>query len=56
MKGDEKLCLMRILMKDKGYDAYIILHGDQHNNVYIAEADEKELNLSLIFQEVMVLD
>ena len=41
MKGDEKLCLMRILMKDKGYDAYIIPHGDQHNNEYIAEADER---------------
>ena len=41
MKGDEKLTLMRILMKDKGYDAYIIPHGDQHNNEYIAEADER---------------
>ena len=41
MKGDEKLCLMRILMKDKGLDAYIIPHGDQHNNEYIAEADER---------------
>ena len=41
MKGDEKLCLFRILMKDRGYDAYIIPHGDQHNNEYIAEADER---------------
>ena len=41
MKGDEKLCLLRILMKDKGYDAYIIPHGDQHNNEYIAEGDER---------------
>ena len=41
MKGDEKLCLMRILMKDKGFDAYIIPHGDQHDNEYIAEADER---------------
>ena len=41
MKGDEKLCLMSILMKDKGLDAYIIPHGDQHNNEYIAEADER---------------
>ena len=41
MKGDEKLCLLRILMKDKGYDAYIIPHGDQHDNEYIAEADER---------------
>ena len=41
MKSDEKLCLMRILMKDKGLDAYIIPHGDQHNNEYIAEADER---------------
>ena len=41
MKGDEKLALMRILMKDKGYDAYIIPHGDQHNNEYIAESDER---------------
>ena len=41
MKGDEKLTLMRILMKDKGFDAYIIPHGDQHNNEYIAEADER---------------
>ena len=28
-------------MKDKGLDAYIIPHGDQHNNEYIAEADER---------------
>ena len=28
-------------MKDKGFDAYIIPHGDQHNNEYIAEADER---------------
>ena len=41
MKGDEKLCLLRILMKDKGYYAYIIPHGDQHNNEYIAEGDER---------------
>ena len=41
MKGDEKLCLMRILMKDRGFDAYIIPHGDQHNNEYIAEGDER---------------
>ncbi len=41
MKGDEKLCLMRILMKDRGYDAYIIPHGDQHNNEYLAEPDER---------------
>ena len=41
MKGDEKLCLLRILIKDKGYDAYIIPHGDQHNNEYIAESDER---------------
>ena len=41
MKGDEKLALMRILMKEKGYDGYIIPHGDQHNNEYIAESDER---------------
>ena len=28
-------------MKERGYDAYIIPHGDQHNNEYIAESDER---------------
>ena len=28
-------------MKDRGYDAYIIPHGDQHNNEYISESDER---------------
>ena len=28
-------------MKDKGYDAYIIPHGDQHDNEYISEVDER---------------
>ena len=41
MKGDEKLALLRILMRDKGYDAYIIPHGDQHDNEYVAEPDER---------------
>ena len=41
MSGEDKLYVMRILMKERGYDAYIIPHGDQHNNEYIAEADER---------------
>jgi Xaa-Pro aminopeptidase len=41
MKGEEKLYIMRILMKERGYDAYIIPHGDQHDNEYIAESDER---------------
>ena len=41
MNGEEKLYIMRILMKERGYDAYIIPHGDQHNNEYIAESDER---------------
>ena len=41
MKGDDKLKALRELMKQKGYDAYIIPHGDQHNNEYIAEPDER---------------
>ena len=41
MSGEEKLYIMRTLMKERGYDAYIIPHGDQHNNEYIAESDER---------------
>ena len=41
MKGEDKLKALRELMKQKGYDAYIIPHGDQHNNEYIAEPDER---------------
>ena len=41
MNGEEKLYVMRILMKERGYDAYIIPHEDQHNNEYIAESDER---------------
>ena len=28
-------------MKERGYDAYIIPHGDQHDNEYISESDER---------------
>ena len=28
-------------MQERNYDAYIIPHQDQHNNEYIAEADER---------------
>ena len=41
MNGEDKLYIMRTLMKERGYDAYIIPHGDQHNNEYIAESDER---------------
>ena len=41
MDGKEKLHIMRTLMKERGYDAYIIPHGDCHDNEYIAEADER---------------
>ena len=41
MKGEDKLKALRELMKQKGYDAYIIPHGDQHNNEYLAEPDER---------------
>ena len=41
MNGEEKLHIMRTLMKERGYDAYIIPHGDQHSNEYIAESDER---------------
>ena len=41
MSGEEKLYKMRTLMKERGYYAYIIPHGDQHNNEYIAESDER---------------
>ena len=41
MTGPEKLSKMRSLMESRGYDAYIIPHGDQHDNEYIAEADER---------------
>ena len=41
MNGKEKLHIMRIIMKERGYDAYIIPHGDQHNSEYIAENDER---------------
>ena len=41
MNGEDKLYIMRTLMKERGYDAYIISHGDQHNNEYIAESDER---------------
>ena len=41
MEGKEKLHVMRVLMKERGYDAYIIPHGDQHDNEYIAESDER---------------
>ena len=41
MNGKDKLYIMRTLMKERGYDAYIIPHGDQHDNEYIAECDER---------------
>ena len=41
MDGKEKLHVMRMLMKERGYDAYIIPHGDCHDNEYIAESDER---------------
>ena len=41
MEGKDKLHVMRVLMKERGYDAYIIPHGDQHDNEYIAESDER---------------
>ena len=41
MSGEDKLHIMRILMKERGYDAYIIPHGDQHDNEYIGESDER---------------
>ena len=41
LSGEEKLSIIRELMKERGYDAYIIPHGDQHNNEYIAESDER---------------
>ena len=41
LTGPEKLSKMRSLMESRGYDAYIIPHGDQHDNEYIAEADER---------------
>ena len=41
MEGNDKLHVMRVLMKERGYDAYIIPHGDQHDNEYIAESDER---------------
>ena len=41
MSGEDKLHIMRILMKERGYNAYIIPHGDQHDNEYIAESDER---------------
>ena len=41
MDGSDKLHLMRVLMKERGYDAYIIPHGDCHDSEYIAEADER---------------
>ena len=41
MNGEEKLSFMRKLMKERGYDIYIIPHGDQHDSEYIAENDER---------------
>jgi Xaa-Pro aminopeptidase len=41
MEGKDKLHVMRVLMKERGYDAYVIPHGDQHDNEYIAESDER---------------
>ena len=41
MEGKEKLSIMRTLMRERGYDAYIIPHGDCHDSEYIAEADER---------------
>ena len=41
MDGKDKLHIMRTLMKERGYDAYIIPHGDCHDNEYIAEGDER---------------
>ena len=41
LRGEEKLSTMRALMKESGFDAYIIPHEDQHNNEYIAERDER---------------
>jgi Xaa-Pro aminopeptidase len=41
MNGEEKLFLMRKLMKEKGFDVYIIPHGDQHDSEYISEKDER---------------
>ena len=41
MNGEEKLKKFREIMAERKYDAYIIPHGDQHDNEYIAEADER---------------
>ena len=41
MDGKDKLHILRTLMKERGYDAYIIPHGDCHDNEYIAESDER---------------
>ena len=41
MDRKDKLHILRTLMKERGYDAYIIPHGDCHDNEYIAESDER---------------
>ena len=41
MDGKDKLHILRTLMKERGYDAYIIPHGDCHDSEYIAKADER---------------
>ena len=39
--GTTKLKDLRKLMLDNGYNAYIIPHGDQHDNEYLANVDER---------------
>ena len=64
MKGEEKLLTLRKIMKERGYDVYIIPHGDQHDNEYIAEKDERikfisnfsgSYGLGLVTQNVAIM-
>ena len=41
MNGEDKLHILRALMKERGYDIYIIPHEDQYNSEYLAESDER---------------
>jgi Xaa-Pro aminopeptidase len=41
-----KLEKIRELMKEKGYDGYLVLHGDAHNSEYLAALDERVAYIS----------
>ena len=39
--GESRLSFIRELMKERGYDAYLVPHNDAHDSEYLADHDER---------------